>query len=338
MAGINSFIKRLGTFGFQAAPTRVELLKNVNTHEIRGRLTATVTIAGGNNDITLVAEGIQRLLSRLRLVHDGVEVVQPVTGRILYQLGARSVAALTAATNLTVNTAGAVNVAMDFIIPLAWKGLSDPILTCLPGTLPVEQELALYFEFEQGAANAIAGTTAGSGAFGTGGTDSMAVTNVALTLEQEYSSGLVVPWYLPRIQVKSTVQYAAANAELVLDVNQRDPYWAVLFSQLQGALQNAQDGINFVTFEAGAVRYIDREDGVMLQRRDQAMFPAAVTAIQTGRYFIRHADNGRLGSAVVPAELPDPRYTFDVDAPTGAPGVIQAVFLAGVKRPGITRP
>jgi hypothetical protein len=296
-----------------------------------------VNIAGGAVNGTVVPEGIQRFLSRIRLAWDGVDIVQPIDGRILHQLTARSRAEITAATVLASGAVQVTPVAFDFVIPLAARWLAQPILTAIPGTLPVTQELALYVEFDQ-SVNAGAGSGAGSGAFIAGGDRAVTITNVALTLEQWYSTGVIVPWGLPKINVRTTEQFTAANTELNLLIERQDPYHAVLLRMFEGADQEAQDGFNFVSLIAGggSVRYMDRADALMLQREDAGLFPAALTAVQPGTIFLRHADNGLLGSIVVPAALPDPRYVFDVDAPVANPGVIQATFIGVTQVPGIT--
>jgi hypothetical protein len=337
---INRFAKNLVTFGFSQATQRVDILRQVNTHAIRLRLSATVTIAGGADDGTVVTEGIQRFLSRVRVAHDGPDIVQPLSGRVLSQLLARSVAQIIAPSALASAVAQVTILTCDFVIPFARNWMGDPVKYCvLPGTLPVRQELALYVDFDQSVANAASAGNFGTGAFVTGGTDVVTLSAVSLTVEQIYSRGLVVPQFLPRIEVRSTEQFSAANAQLTLALSQQaNPYDSVLFSYLQDAAQDVQDGFNFVTLEAGSTAYLDRVDAVMLQREDLGLFPAAERAGQVGRIFIRHADNGRWGSVVEPARMPDARYTFDVDAPAGNPGVIQAVFLAGVKLNGITTP
>jgi hypothetical protein len=338
MAGLNLYRARITTLGYQQNVQRVDLPRDVNLHAIYGRLTAQIDIAaGGGNDGTLLDEGVQRFISAMRVSHDGVNRVVPIDGRIAYQLLARSAGEVAAAANLAgAGVQAATAVAFDFIIPFARPWLAQPILTCLPGTLRVNQELALYVNFAAARTNST--DSLGSGAFITGGDRVITISNVELTLEAEYSTGIVAPWYLPQIDVRETAQISAANALLPLDMTGADPYDSILFTFLEGANAARQDAFNFLTFQssAGNVQYYRDVNALMLQRRDLGLFPAVVNAQQTGRIFIRHADNGLLGSVVVPQAMPQPQYIFNVDAPTGAPGVVQAVVMSLKKLPGIT--
>jgi hypothetical protein len=336
---IDRFVSRLNTFGFAAAEQSQELPQGVNIHAIRGRLTCTVTVAGGAADGALITEGIQRLLARVRVNHDGVDFVQPVDGRQLSQIHARSVAAMVAPVNLAIpGVQAATPVAFDFTIPFSHDYLVAPIDTCLPGTLPVKQNLTLFFAFNQ-ATNAGAGSGLGSGAFVFGGDRAVTLGAVALTFEAVYSVTRVAPWAIGGIRTLTTVQIAAANNLLPLSVRGFDPFDGVLFRYLQNVDQDVQEGFNFVDFQAGsgAVSYWRNRTGIMMQREDLGLFPAAAAAGQVGTIFARIADNGRLSSAVVPREMPDPNFVFDVAAPGVAPGFVQGTFLTLIKRPGITR-
>lgn len=339
MPGIDNYTTNVGTFGFAQAPQRVELPRGVNIFRIRARLTANVTVAGGAADGALVTEGIQRFLSRVRVTHDGTELVQPVDGRQLFQINARVNAQVTAAANLAIpGVQAATPVAAEFTIPFAADYLANPIDTCLPGILPVRQELALFFEFAQGRSNAA--SDLGTGAFIAGGDRVVTFTNIALVWEVDYSTTLYRPLYIRRIITRTTEQFAAANANLPMAITAADDFDAVLFRYLQNVNQDVQAGglIN-VTFQGGggSVRYLDNINVVMAQRKDAGMFPGAITAVQIGTLFWRAVDQGKLGSVVTPRKMPDPRFLFNVAAPGVAPGFVQATFMSLTKVPGVTR-
>lgn len=339
MPGIDNFTSNRGTFGFATNPQVVDLPRGVNIFRIRARLTAAVTVAGGAADGALVTEGIQRFLSRIRVVHDGTELVQPIDGRQLYQLNARNNAEVVAAVNLAApGVQAATPVSVDIVIPFAADYLVNPIDTVLPGTLPVRQELAVYFEFNQAATNAASG--AGTGSFVTGGDRTVTLTGVSVVWEVDYSTTLYKPLWLRRIITRTTEQITAANANLPMSIVAADAFDGVLFRYLNNVNQDAQAaGIANLTFQGGggSVRYLDNTDFVMMQRKDLGLFPGVATIGNAGTAFWRAADQGKLGSVVVPRTMPDPRFLFNAAAPTVAPGFVQATFMSLFKLPGVTR-
>lgn len=332
--------QRLGVFPFQAAPLRVDLLPGVNTHAIFGRITATVDVAaGGGADGTLISEGIQRMIQTFRIRHDGDDRVGLLNGRQLYQITARARREITAAVTLAGPGIATTAIAWDFELPIALPWLDDPVMTVWPGSMPVRQELAAYMQWNTAAANAQAGTVAGTGAFYTGGTRVVTFT-VAPTIElvQVYSTGVIKPWYLARWTPDQTIQYAAANAQLPYLLAGGRRITAALLRNLQGAAQDATQGITNVSLVSGmgSLRYLGDFNFTMAQREDAGQFPAAEEAVQTGTFFHLITDDGWLGSALDPRPLSQPQYQFNCSAPSN-PGVVDVVLSELDVLPGITQ-
>lgn len=338
MPGIDKFKTRRLTLGYQQAAQRVDLPTGVNIHAIRMRLSAIVTVAGGAADGVLQTEGIQRFLRNVRVEHDGADLVPNISGRQLAQIYARNVGQITAPGNLAIpGVQAGTPVFATFLIPFSRQYNVKPIDTCLPGILPVTQTLAAFVEFDATVSNAA--SDLGTGALIIGGDRTVTLANVSLVIEITYSTTLFHPLYIGTIRTFTTTQFAAADTELPLNVRGLDPFDAVLFRMFQGANQDAQAGFNFLTFEGsnGAVQYLRDLDTLMVAEEDLNLFPGAINAGQVGTLFLRMADEGRLSSAVVPRTMPDPRFLFNVDAPTGPPGVVQGTFMTLMKRPGVTR-
>lgn len=333
--------QRLGVFAFQANPQRVDLLPGVNTHGIMGRITATVTIAGGAVDLTVISEGVQRLIRSLRIRHDGDDRVGLLSGRQLYHITARARKEITAAVNLAGGGVQAgTAISFDFYLPIALPWLREPILTCWPGNMPVRQELAIYVQWETSTGPG-AGSAAGSGALVTAPGDRVVTfpTGPTLELVQVYSTGQVQPWYLARWTPDQTQQILAANAQLpyLLAGNRR--ITAALFRDLEGPTQTAVNNISTISLVSGmgALRYTDNLNFTMAQRDDAGDFPAAEEAVQTGTYFDLFTDDGWLGSALDPRPLSQPQYQFNCLVPTTSPGVIDVVLSELDVYPGITQ-
>jgi hypothetical protein len=337
---LNTFFQPLGTFTLQQAPQRIELLKRVNLHAIHGRVNATIDIAaGGGADGTLVTEGVQRLVQSLRVRLDGDDIVQGLTGRDLYHMLPFARASVVAATNLAAVGIQTTAIVFDFVLFFARPYLAQPILTVLPGSIIPQQELALYLQWDN-AANAGAGSVAGTGVITTGGTRLCTWTVLpTISLVQEYSTAFVRPWFVPRITVRTTEQVNAANTQLPLILTDARPFDAVIHRWLENP---ASDGANSITdlsllAGGGALRFWDSVPTNVFYRYIQGAFPGAATTGQAGIIHARVADNGLLGNAIDPRRLTDPRFSFNVAAPAVNPGFVRSIFFELQAMPGITQ-
>jgi hypothetical protein len=336
---IKRFFNRARLAGYITGEQEVPLTRGVNLHEIRIRLTATVDVAaGGGNDGVLQTEGIQRFIRTLRVTHDGVDVVRPVTVRDLYQLSARVALDATAATNLAAPGIATTNVALDFVVPFWRQYLSKPINVCWPGTIPINQQWALYYTFDDSLATA--GDSPGSGAFIVGGDRAVTITNVALEIIEVYSTGRVQPWRVPRITVRETRPWTAGQADFPLDLQGLADFDSVLLRTLESATRDAFDGATRLRLQAGngSVRFADASF-IAFQRDEQVLFPAVRQIGRDGTLFHLIADGGLLSNRIEPGKLPTPEYMFDViTPPVGPDAIVRGVFMELIARPPYTLP
>lgn len=334
---INILKNPLGPFPYSQQPTRVDLNAGVNIHSFVGRLTALVTIAGGAASGTVNTESTQRLIRSIRIMHDGEERVQRISGRDLWQLTGRNRAFVPAPVVLANgNVQANTPISFDFELAIAYPQLAQPALVFWPGYMPVRQELAMYIEFETGIT--FTGSSPGSAALITGGDRVVTISSFNLDIWQQYSTGLYRPDYLARISVRDSDQFLAANPNLPLRLTGARRFIGSLFRSEEGALQDAITRINRLTFQAagGSLNYWNLLPFAQLQAQDSGLFPASVDVGQAGTYFAYFTDNGLLGGAVDPRPLSDPRFVFDVAAPASNPGFIHSVFLELDTMPGVT--
>jgi len=336
----NQRFNPLPDFPFQAAENSEELTHGVYLKALHCRISATVDIAaGGGNDGTLVNEGVQRLLTNVRMVWDGFNIIDNINGRELVAIARRASSQPLTETQIAAVGIQTTAVEINFIIPFARPWLVDPFNTVFP-PVKVDQQLRVYAQWEQGLANAQAGTVAGSGAFETGG-DRVITFTVAPTLQitEEYAVRGTDPWMIPVISNFESEQFTAANARLRADLLNDRPFTDVLIQVRQGASQEGQAGLNFLSLITGGTRHVDNVPFAILKRIERDLFPAvpvATAALDNGFLWLPLTSGGKLGNVFDPAQLPKARFEMDVAAPTGAPGVVRFTMLELMSMDGVT--
>jgi hypothetical protein len=329
---IQTFKQNLGPVADQSAPFRLDLLRGVNFHSLVGRVTASVEISGGSSSGTPVAEGVQRLIRAIRINHDGRDRIERLDGRQLYKLTSRTRYTITQAVQVTSGDAATYPVSFDFVIPIAQPWTQRPIETAWPGNLPVRTQLAAWIEFlpvaDRGAALI------------SGGDRTISVDDLQVQVWQEYSTGVLPegPYALTEILTDYTTQFSAANSNLPLLIDNNKPISFALLRALDGATQEAAAIVNTLSLESGfgATNYFKDLDFTMLQREEAGAFPAVEESGQVGEIGVNFCQNGMLSLALDPRTLNDPRWVFDVDAPSN-PGVVQATYVQLASLPGVTR-
>jgi hypothetical protein len=331
----------LGTVQFGSQVPKVDIPRGMNVHGIEGIVRANVTItAGGGVDGALLTEGAQRMIQQLRVRHDGDDRVSGLDGRRLYKLTARDRLTITPATQLAgAAVQAATPVGFDFALNLARPQLAQPVLTAWPAIMPIRTELAIYVDWNLAAAGGT-GSGQGTGALISGG-DRVVTFSTPPTLELVlvYSLGDIRPWYLARFRSDTSNQFSSANTQLPYLLAGNKRVLQILHRDLNGATGAAQDGINALTLSSGGGSnvMIGSVPFPILQRSDAGQFPAAEEAGQTGEYFQNFADNGLLGTVLDPRPLSQPRFLYDVDAPSSAPGWIDLTFVELDTLPGVTQ-
>lgn len=332
----------LGTFSFQTAPIQVNLIRGVNIHEVLIKISANVTVTDPGAGVagTALAEGVQRLISRLRVRHDGVDRTI-IDGRWAYRLFMRSGLDSPKASNLADGTAQVATAIEAYVsIPFERPWNAKPFDTVWSGRTPVAQELALYIEPETG--KTTAASDAGTAALVSGGTmDVTFSTSPTFEVTQVYSTHAVSPLYVPHYIVRATDPFSAARTDLEFSLLGLPRFDAVLMRNLYGTNVLPQDGTNYFTFQiaGGATKYYNRTPFPVLQLMERRGFPLTqiVSESRTGELLAQFTDKGRLSSIVVPSAMNDPRFVFDVDTPTSGEGRIHMLFSELHKIPGVTR-
>ena len=335
---LNQFFKDLPVFAWQQAEDSEDLLRGVNIKDLHLHVSATVKIAAGASTGAVVVDSPATLIESIRIIWDGYDLVQRISGKDLLAITRRCVKQGIEPTTLADATAQTTAVSADLIIPFARPWLVDPYNTVLPA-LPVRQQLRVYVQWS--AAVSSATSDLGTGAIVTG--SDVAVTfTVAPTMvvTQQYNTSPAKPWAIPVISVNYAPQWSAANAALPYQLRGTLRYDSIMFRAMQGATAALQDSINKITFLAGNQRFWDQTTWDTLKRMERDRFPA-VPAAEVGTLFAMQASGGKLSNAVNPNALraagSDPRYEFNVVAPTGNPGQIRVIEFDLLTRPGLTQ-
>ena len=129
--GLNIIRETLPNLAFAAQEDFVDLVPGVLTKSIHLEVEATVDIAGGAASGAVFAEGIQRLLTSLRVVRDGEEIMD-LPGRLVAALWRRSVFQGPNFTELAAAGVQTTVIRGKFGIPFARGWLADPFDTVDP--------------------------------------------------------------------------------------------------------------------------------------------------------------------------------------------------------------
>lgn len=337
---LNYYVEPLPVIPFQAAPVKENLPRAVYIKDLQCRLTGTLDVGqttAGTTDGTLMTEPIARLISSMRVWWDGIDLIHPISGRDIAALGRRlTLQPLTGSAIASAATQAATAFELNFVVPFARAYNADPFETALP-PLQVRRGFHIEVQWEQGLANAIAGTNAGSGAIITGGDRSVEISDVQLEVVARIARNGGTPWFLPQISVYETEQFSAANTRLGLSLEAVDPFDAVLLRVLDGGNLDPSNDLQYVTFKSKSTRIIDNVAFQTLRAIEEQTFGGVADANELGSLFIQLNDGGKLGNVVNPAELTLPEFEFNVEAPAVGPAVVRAIVMELLTVPGVTR-
>lgn len=323
------------TIAFSAQEEFVDLTPGVFTKRLDLEIEGTIDVAGGAASSDLLAEHIQRLLTSVRVVHDGEELVD-LDGRLLVALSRRDVARALNFTELADLAVQTTAFRAKFRIPFERHWLADPFNTVLPPA-SVRQEFRLFVEWEQDVINA--GDDAGTAAFGSPGTGDRTVTftdGPRLRVVQVYAETGVPPWWQPRYSSFEVDRFTAADARLQAEIRRAAIVDSILVASRENVDADPTDAmVNDLTFRGGSRRFIDALRWDLLQDADQEESPGLDATV--GYAMIKLADGGKLGNAVNLRNVVNPLLEFDVDAPTAGNGQITVVLNELHAIPGVTR-
>lgn len=333
---LNTFLEPLPTFEFQAAAKKNDLPRGLYLEMLTCVLSGNFTVtAGGGTAGTLLDEPIARLIKSLRVVWDGVNLVQ-LSGRELVALSKRVQAQTLTSADITTAGVQDTDFSLPFQIPFVRKYLADPFDTVLP-PLAVNSEFAVEVIWNNDKANSETGTTAGSGAIVTGGDNVCILSDVQLTVTPHIARNGKAPWMLPVISSYDTQQFSAAGSKLPLDMRSPLPFDSVLLRTFEGANLDVAALINAVTFKSAQTQIYNDVPVATLRAIEESNFPGVSDADEVGTHMLAFAAGGKLGNAVNPAELNNPTFEFNVTAPSSNPGFIRAVVMELLSVPGVTR-
>lgn len=323
---LNVFENRLKVVQQSAgAQFDADLTRGVNHHSIRLEVTGTCTITNdGTTNYTLIEDGFANLLQNIRVNHDGFDYVKPMKGRDLLLLNRRTSMRPSVPTVPT-GAAGATNFIVSLQVPFSPEFVANPYDLFLPA-MKVEQQLKIFGEW---AADLKATTL-------TGGDRTVAFTNVQVEIVEVYSVAAKKPQYIPVLGANDSTQFTAANAELNYLLTTSRRVLAHLVQMRQGALAASQGGINSILLSAGNVRQWNNVSFSSMKQSELRKF-IGVPTTEVGTLLLSYVNNGKLGTILDPKTMgSNPLLQFNVNAPTGNPGVIRVVEWELAVRPGIT--
>jgi hypothetical protein len=340
---IQKLIANLGNIAYQTEERQIDLPRGVNIHKILLRVNATVTIVdpGAGAAGTVLAENAARLLRGITLRHDGVDRAI-IDGRWGYRMMRASALDYPINVNL-VNGAAQVGTPIEawLVLPFERPWNAKPVDTIWPAHMPVTQELSLRLQWETGRCNAVANTAQGSTALvQTDSTMSVTfATGPTVDVFVYYSTNRINPAFTPHYTVRNTDPFAAANTVLPFSLMGLPRFDSIFLRDLYGPFNLPQDGVNNITFQVagGATRYWNLAPFALLQMEERAGFPGVTLTGDTrvGDVLLQPHDKGRLTTTIVPSSMNDPRFLFDVDAPTAPTGRVSMLYCELYKIPGI---
>lgn len=318
---------------FNEARQEVDLLQSVNLHAIQLRITGTLDVAaGGGTDGTLLTDPVARLLQRIRVAWDGMDLVD-LSGADLAEV-TRRIGRQQVTPDEPADAAVQADTALrhDLIIPFTRDFLANPIETVFP-SVRVRQQLKVFLTWERGASG---GTSdAGTGAIIDGGDRDVTLTDVECSVTEIYSTGVVRPWYIPVLRVETSQQFNSAAVAHPLRLRGDRRFDSVLLRSIEDATEEPAALINEVSLVGGVNRFIDDVPFDDLKAEEIRAFHSVPEAGSS--LMVQFVDNGKLGTVVNPNDFTDPRFEFDVDAPGTNPGQIRAIMFELAAIPGITR-
>lgn len=340
--------RHLTTLAYQQSEQRMSLLTGVNLHALLCRITAEITVAANTTAPTVLEDSVLRLINSMRVQWNGFDLVTADVGaRDLWRLNARQMvnrSAITEPADGTAQTDTAIEA--FFVLYFARPEIANPIETIFPGTALQQVEgrsafrqLELIVGWSRDTANS--GDDAGTGAIFTGGDATVTWgSEPVLTVEQVYSTDLIRPRFLPVLTVPQPEQFTAANANLLLGLEDfpRRILHSLVLAQ-ESADETMFDAVTDVTLESSPnARIWEDWPGVFVQEEDGQKFPAVAAGGEAGEYFLPFAEGGRLTLALDPKDHAAPALRYNVIAPTTSPGVLRHLTTSLMERAGVTRP
>lgn len=299
----------------------IEMLRGMKTHALLFRLDAQVTITGGAGG-TVNAEGVQRLINRVKIIENGETTIE-VEGRMLGYLTGRAQRQAANITQLSAATAATYTISADFVLDFASIYGADPSETCY-----VERNsnvpTLIEFEFNAVQASLISGT-------------GLALDSFTLTPTQMYDpESKVMPFFLPRVKLvtSDSVSGTVSQFPVFLYPEAGARIESAILHSITDGVTNASVLNGTVTLRGDKFRYVDRVDRrtILNEHRRFRNFPAPSLAYLEfdSRFY------GKLSEMFITGQ--DDNFRAEVDATNpGAATSFYAYLLEKLPIPDYTR-
>jgi hypothetical protein len=299
----------------------IEILRGVKTHALLFRLTAQVTIAGGAGG-TVNAEGVQRLINRVKIIENGETTIE-VEGRMLGYLTGRAQRQAANINQLSSAANGTYQLSADFVIDFASIYGADPSETCY-----VERNsnvpTMIEFEFNAAQASLISGT-------------GLTLDSFSIVPTQMFDPvSKVMPFFLPRIKLVTSdaVTGSVSQFPVFLYPEAGARIESVILHSVTDNVTNANVLNGTVTLRGDKFRYVDRVDRntILNEHRRFRSFPAPSLAYLEfdSRFY------GKLSEMFVTGQ--DDNFRAEVDATNpGTNTTFYAYLLEKLPIPDYTR-
>jgi hypothetical protein len=300
----------------------IELIRGVKTHRLGIGLRAQVTIAGGLGG-SVRAEGVERLVPRLKLIENGETTVE-LTGRLLSYLTARAQKQAAAISQLSSAANGTYQLSADWVIDFAHVWGADPSETAY-----VERDsrfpTLLEIEF---AANPQAELITGSG---------LTLDFLRVIPFQMYDPlSTVMPFYLPRYKLitSDAVTGTQVDFPIFLYPEAGARVEAVVLHALTDGASNPSVLNGNVTLRGDKFRYVDRVDRLSMLNETRTYFSFPVPSLSYFEFNSRFY--GKLSEMFITGQ--DDNFRAEVDCTNpGTSTVFNALLIEKLPVPGYTR-
>jgi hypothetical protein len=300
----------------------IEMIRGVKTHKIALRVDGSATIAGGAGG-AVVAEGVQNLLSRVKLIENGETTVE-VTGRLLAYLTGRGQKQAANITQLSAAAAATYAISADLIIDFAHIWGADPSETCY---VERDSRFPTLIEIEF-ASDPEAVLITGTG---------LTLDSLTVVPTQQYDPvSSVMPFFLPRMKLitSDAVTGTQVDFPVFLYPEAGARIESVILHALTDQLTNASVLNGNVTLRGDKFRYVDRVSRftILNELRQAYAFPAP----SAGYLEFLSRFYGKLSEMFITGQ--DDNFRAEVDCTNpGTSTVFNALMLEKLPIPGYTR-
>lgn len=300
----------------------IEIIRGVKTHALLFNLAAQVTITGGAGG-TVNAEGVQRLIDRVKIIENGQTTIE-VTGRQLGYLTGRAQRQAAQITQLSATAAATYQLSADFVLDFASIYGADPSETC-------------YVERDSRFPTVIEITFATSPQTqlisGTG----LVLDSLTIKPTQMYDPvSEVMPFFLPRIKLVSSgsITGTITGFPVYLYPEAGARVESVILHTLTDNVTTATVLNGNVSLRGDKFRYVDQVSRLTMLNESRRFLNFPAVSMAYFEFFSRFY--GKLSEMFVSGQ--DDNFRAEVDVTNGGTAsTIDAYLLQKLPIPGYTR-